>query len=474
MNASDLLRVRGTGCVKELIPGPQGVMGAMGNTGSTGSTGPIGIPGAGGALGYYVSYYSSVSQTIPASSTQPTQLTLNGLFYQNGFPLNTTGVIVFQYPGTYLVSTTVQLSTNGGCFELWYVQNGTMIPNSTNEYRLVAGASQTVAMNQIMVRANALDTLSVWGLAQGNDMTLRALPADPIDRYPATCSVVITISQVAYNGNTGPTGTLPPLYSSNSNLSVVNTPVSTILTAHLSTFTNDVDASQFSLVGLNQLIASTITLSSIYGNPFCNLNNGQMRLQSNNIQIVYASNGQAITLDSGCGVLSSISGGQAIAQISSNSLLSQWTASSLQFGDASGNYAGYSRNMVNLRSNQTSAIRLDAGGGILNTTAIQLTNGISLTTLYSNQMIMNTNGAATNGITVTNGDSGPYATQILPSSINAYYGDLVLRADGPAGGSNIKFVLNPSNQYIILSSIPTRNPGIPGALWNNGGALYIS
>jgi len=211
-----------TGTTYSLIYGRTGFTGQTGRTGPTGNTGPTGPtgasssvtgptglqgpPGVGGATGYFGDFYSDVSQNI--SNSTPTQIRSLKTTQSYGMSLSSdASSIIFQYPGTYLAEITAQCLTvtNNATLQLWYKYNGVDVSNSNYRYQFSGGSNTyQVVINTLMVYvSNAGDRLSFWSLCSDTSSFVD-LPATA--NYPSTPSVNIHITQVAYNGPTGPTG----------------------------------------------------------------------------------------------------------------------------------------------------------------------------------------------------------------------------------------------------------------------------
>ena len=217
-----------TGPTGPLGTGPTGaastVTGPTGNTGPTGPastvTGPTGVAGpqgAGGATGYYANIYSDVSQNIPFDASG-VQVTFNNSLTYNGITFDSSTNIIPTYSGIYLVQGLLQILTTGAnnqpiLFDVWFKKNGVSIPHSNFQYSLIGANTSTnieiVAINATILSLNAGDKLGLWiyvptgGVSSFN---LLATSASTNGTYPSTPSAAINITQVAYNGPTGPTG----------------------------------------------------------------------------------------------------------------------------------------------------------------------------------------------------------------------------------------------------------------------------
>ncbi len=200
--------------------GPTGAPGTAVNTGATGATGPIGLQGAGGATGYYGEFYADITQTLitggPTGTFTPVQVYLNQTSISNGLSIDASGSIVPLYNGTYLVQGLLQIDTTGSnnqplIFDIWWKKNGTSVSYSNFQYSVIGASSSAnidiVGINATLYNLTAGEKLSLWIYVNpANITTFSLLAAGATGTYPATPSSKVNITQVAYNGPTGPTG----------------------------------------------------------------------------------------------------------------------------------------------------------------------------------------------------------------------------------------------------------------------------
>jgi hypothetical protein len=187
--------------------GPIGPQGVQGNLGPTGYTGPIGLPGVGGTIGYYANYYSTTTQSIGSTAQQ---ITFPNNFVQNGISLDGSNNITFDYPGTYKISTTIQVNgSNNAKFYHWYRFNGVDVANSAYEDHFSSGAGQTLSTSSGLITVVAGDKLGIWGVKTAGTINIEYTPGSVSPVYPASTSVNVSVSQQTYT-QIGPTGYTGP------------------------------------------------------------------------------------------------------------------------------------------------------------------------------------------------------------------------------------------------------------------------
>lgn len=186
--------------------GPQGIQGIQGPTGPSGPTGPT---GAGGTIGYYANYYSTTTQSI---GTTAQQITFPNNFVQNGISLDANSNIIFNNPGTYKISTLLQVNgSNNAKFNHWYRYNGVDVANSSFEDHFSSGAGQVLSSSSGLITVNAGDYLGIWGVNTAGTINITYTPGSVSPAFPASTSVNVSVSQETYTqigptGATGPTG----------------------------------------------------------------------------------------------------------------------------------------------------------------------------------------------------------------------------------------------------------------------------
>jgi hypothetical protein len=197
--------------------GPIGPIGPTGPIGYTGYTGPIGPTGAGGTIGYYANYYSTTTQSIGSSAQQ---ITFPNFFVQNGISLDVNNNITFSYPGTYKITTLLQVNgSNNAKFYHWYRYNGVDVANSAFEDHFSSGAGQVLSTSSGLITVVAGDTLGLWGLKTAGNIDVTYTPGSVSPVYPASTSVNIVVSQETYT-QIGPTGYTGPQSLTTTNLNV--------------------------------------------------------------------------------------------------------------------------------------------------------------------------------------------------------------------------------------------------------------
>jgi hypothetical protein len=209
--------------------GPIGFTGPIGPIGPTGFTGPIGVPGVGGTIGYYANYYSTTTQSIGSTAQQ---ITFPNFFVQNGISLDVNNNITFSNPGTYKISTLLQVNgSNNAKFYHWYRYNGVDVANSAFEDHFSSGAGQVLSTSSGLITVVAGDKLGLWGVKTAGTIEVQYTPGSVSPAYPASTSVNIVVSQETYTqiGPTGYTGATGPIYTAGTNIDISGTVISTSL-----------------------------------------------------------------------------------------------------------------------------------------------------------------------------------------------------------------------------------------------------
>jgi len=199
--------------------GPIGAPGTAVNTGATcatGATGPIGLQGAGGASGYYGSFYDTGSNgpftiniAYPITINSTDSSATNGIYI--GVP---TSRIYNTYSGIYNIQFSAQLTTistgnSTDTINIWIKKNGTNVPETDGQVNIptktggnIVGWNYVLALNagdyiEFYLKCITTSNVSIASIAAGG-----VVPND----NPASPSIIVTYTQVAYNGPTGPTG----------------------------------------------------------------------------------------------------------------------------------------------------------------------------------------------------------------------------------------------------------------------------
>jgi hypothetical protein len=194
-----------------------GGVGYITNKFMTGPTGPMGPTGAGGTIAYYANYYSTTTQSIGTSAQQ---ITFPNNFVQNGISLDGSNNITFNYPGTYKITTLLQVNgSNNAKFYHWYRFNGVDVANSAYEDHFSSGAGQVLSTSSGLITAVAGDKLGLWGVKTSGTIDITYTPGSVSPVYPASTSVNVVVSQETYT-QIGPTGYTGPQSLITSNFNV--------------------------------------------------------------------------------------------------------------------------------------------------------------------------------------------------------------------------------------------------------------
>ena len=177
------------------------------------------MAGAGGATGYYGSFYDTTDQTNIVGSVARTMFLnstadSNGVSVQNG--LSGPSRITFSYTGTYDIQFSAQFVHTGNSaadVDIWFSKNGTNVPDSNTQITVakVSGADgKFVAAWDFLLNVNSNDYVEIYWSSPDNDVSIQSSGTASNPTRPAVPSVIVTVMQVAYNGNTGPQGATGP------------------------------------------------------------------------------------------------------------------------------------------------------------------------------------------------------------------------------------------------------------------------
>lgn len=183
--------------------GPTGATGSTGMTGMTGSTGMRGPTGAGGSIGFRGAFSDSTTQNIGITGTGvPITYNTNeiaGYGISIGSPSSR---IVISTGGTYNIQFSAQLTSSGSSdtIEIWLRVNGFDVPR-TNTFLVVDNNKYQVAAWNFLYEFNSGDYFELITRGSTANGQIKAVASSP-----ATPSIILTVSQVAYNGPTGSSG----------------------------------------------------------------------------------------------------------------------------------------------------------------------------------------------------------------------------------------------------------------------------
>lgn len=179
-----------------------------GVAGPPGPTGPMGPQGSGGALGYHGSFYSTESQQISANVNAP--MRINQTAESRGIAVFGQSRITFEHAGTYDLQFSAQLHHRGGGgngteIDIWFVKNGTAIPDSATKL-IIPKNEYLVPAWDFLITLNAGDYLELYWRTNNTDIVLEYVSSS--GSIPAIPSLIVTVMQVMYTqiGPTGPTG----------------------------------------------------------------------------------------------------------------------------------------------------------------------------------------------------------------------------------------------------------------------------
>jgi hypothetical protein len=197
--------------------GPTGSTGYTGPTGSTGYTGPIGPQGAGGSQGYYGSFYDTTNQTNlgGAGGNNPVKLNSTdisfGVSIVNNLLGNPTRIKV-DNNGVYNIQFSLQLekASGGGSSQvfIWISKNDTAIPWTNTEVSVSGSSSSSLEVPSwnFVLSLNANDYVELYWHSDDLNVKILSNSSSSLIQGPEIPSAIVTVSQVVYNGPTGPTG----------------------------------------------------------------------------------------------------------------------------------------------------------------------------------------------------------------------------------------------------------------------------
>lgn len=212
--------------------GPTGVPGAASNTGATGPTGPtgptgaassvtgptgpVGPQGAGGASGYYGSFYdTSGNGPLTINVAYPITINTTDLSATNGIYIGApTSRIYNTYSGIYNIQFSLQLTTastgnSTDTLNIWIKKNGVNVPESDGQVNIPTKTGGNITAWNYVLALNAGDYIEFYVKCITSSLvSITALPASGIapNNAPESPAIIVTYTQVAYNGPTGPTG----------------------------------------------------------------------------------------------------------------------------------------------------------------------------------------------------------------------------------------------------------------------------
>ena len=186
-----------------------GATGYQGYQGATGYQGYQGATGAGGTLGYYGVFYDTTSQIATVANTGYA-MTFNNTAESFGVSMVAGRRLTFSNRGTYNIQFSAQLTQSSNAvnrINIWLRQNGVDLPDTNTNITMDRKNGDKVAAWNFMYTLNANDYLElIW---QTDDVTSYLAATGAYTGayfFPATPSIILTASQVAYS-IIGPTGT---------------------------------------------------------------------------------------------------------------------------------------------------------------------------------------------------------------------------------------------------------------------------
>lgn len=169
-------------------------------SGPTGPVGPIGPTGAGGTVAYFGNFYSVSDQLLSTTGTPCTYTNT-----ADNFGITFSGSqISIPVAGTYSYTFSAQIV--GGANEtatLYIVKNGSVVGDSASIVEVKNNEAQLMTVNFIN-NFNAGDIIEVYGSSPSGLTKIDYIVASGSN--PASPSIIFTINQITYAGETGATG----------------------------------------------------------------------------------------------------------------------------------------------------------------------------------------------------------------------------------------------------------------------------
>jgi hypothetical protein len=175
--------------------------------GPQGPQGIQGIPGPSGGVANWCNYISTVTQSIPTTSTAQV-IKFETLRDHYGITV-TNGNVNIPVSGTYFGVVTVQVDDIGGggsgtTVEMWRRVNGVDIANSGRVFDITNSTVTNVVDFDFTNNYNAGDVLQImWAV---NNTKLQLTAGGSIDGFPQSSSARFNFFQVGYQGIQGNTG----------------------------------------------------------------------------------------------------------------------------------------------------------------------------------------------------------------------------------------------------------------------------
>jgi hypothetical protein len=198
------------------IDGSTGATGLDGATGATGigATGATGTPGVGGVITNWGNFVSIVDQTVPTANTAVAlQFEVNRGSYgvtvtQDGNGKYTQFVI--PATGTYEFSLTLEVVDTGGggsgqAIEIWKRVNGVDTPQ-TGRYLDITNSTSTGILATTYINNYTAGDIVQWMWATDNT-NIQLIANEKLNGFPISPSTKAAVTQQAYQGPTGATGT---------------------------------------------------------------------------------------------------------------------------------------------------------------------------------------------------------------------------------------------------------------------------
>jgi hypothetical protein len=202
-------------------------------TGDKGDVGPEGpastVPGPPGPQGLGGTSASFGVFSHPSTQLNPVALAPNAMKFNTVEELDAvssvtqtivgggtdSNALLFGIAGTYNIQFSAQLRHSGGgaaVVNIWFRKNGVDVPRSDTKVDIASSAQYVVAAWNLVLTVAATDTVQLMWASADTDVTLVASAAtttpDPI--RPAIPSVILTATQVTFQGEKGDQGETGP------------------------------------------------------------------------------------------------------------------------------------------------------------------------------------------------------------------------------------------------------------------------
>ena len=178
--------------------------------GAQGLTGPT---GAGGVNAYWGSFWDTTTQTA-ANTTTAYPININNTDPNSfGVSISNSNRINFANSGTYNIQYSIQFNSsdsNGDNVDVWISKNGTDVADSNSIYGIPGtshgGTGAIIAAINYVLKLNAGDYIQLMWATSSTSVQIQTVAAASNPTVPETPGVIVTATQVTYQGIQGTQG----------------------------------------------------------------------------------------------------------------------------------------------------------------------------------------------------------------------------------------------------------------------------